>query len=138
MALASSTHRTSINSRSPWSRSVAEGLYTLVGRGPSRRITGALTVFLYGAFTDANLGSIVTPGAVTRPRTGAMAATLASTPQSIMVALATAIRRALPRSLAMAAALLLAVASPLLSARQAVAADAPAGSWVVQELKGAA
>jgi hypothetical protein len=65
-----------------------------------------------------------------------MAATLASTPQSIMVALAAAIRRALPRSLAIAAATLLMSIVSLPSS----AADTPAAkrSWIVQELKGAA
>ena len=66
-----------------------------------------------------------------------MAATLASTPQSIMVALAAAIRRALPRSLAIAAATLLMMSIVSLPSS---AADTPAAkrSWIVQELKGAA
>ena len=70
-----------------------------------------------------------------------MAATIGSTPQSIMVSLAAAIRRALPRSRAIAAAaLLMAIAWLSLSDKQASAADVPAAtrSWVVQELKGAA
>jgi hypothetical protein len=69
-----------------------------------------------------------------------MAAMIASAVQSIMTTLAAAVRRALPRSLAIATALLLAIASLLLSDKQASAADAPPAtrSWVVQELKGAA
>ena len=67
-----------------------------------------------------------------------MAATLASTPQSIMVALAAAIRRALrSRSLAIAAAIRLLMSIVSLPSS---AADTPAAkrSWIVQELKGAA
>ncbi len=69
-----------------------------------------------------------------------MAATIASSAQSITRPLAAAIRRALPRSWAVAAAFLLLAISLSLSDRQASAADtAPAmRPWIVQELKGAA
>jgi hypothetical protein len=69
-----------------------------------------------------------------------MAATIASSAQSIMRPLAVAIRRALPRSWAIAAVFLLLALSLALSDRQASAADvAPAmRPWIVQELKGAA
>jgi hypothetical protein len=69
-----------------------------------------------------------------------MAATIASSAQSIMRPLAAAIRRALPRSWPIAAVFLLLALSLALSDRQASAADvAPAmRPWIVQELKGAA
>lgn len=69
-----------------------------------------------------------------------MAATIASAAQSIVISLATAIRRALPRSFAAAAAILLmAFASPFfLCDKQASAADASPQlrAWVVGELRG--
>jgi hypothetical protein len=69
-----------------------------------------------------------------------MAATIASSAQTIMRPLAVAIRRSLSRSWAIAAVFLLLAIAFSLDGRHASAADtAPAmRSWIVQELKGAA
>src|SRR6185312_15463681 len=142
MALASRTHRTSVNFPLPFrSAGTSTRLYTLVGSGPSHRACrtnyrGVNGLPLRRVYRP-DLGSIVTPGAVTRPRTGAMAAMIASATQSIRSSLAPAVRRTVAIA---AAVVLIAIASLLVSDKRASAGDvSPAmRPWVVQDLKGAA